>query len=104
MKILNVPVLVPLMAGALLAQRPWQQIAVPPVGDVAANFKTPPREYGAIQPWIGWNGAHARESIVQDFDRMAANGIIVANISVALGGDPAYLSPEYLLLMKFAVE
>jgi len=104
MKILNVPVLVPLMAGALLAQRPWQQIAVPLVGDVAANFKTPPREYGAIQPWIGWNGAHARESIVQDFDRMVATGIFVANISVARGGDPAYLSPEYLLLMKFAVE
>jgi hypothetical protein len=104
MKISNVLVLVPLMLGALSAQRPWQQIVVPPVGDVAANFKTPPREYGAIQPWIGWNGAHARESIVQDFDRMAANGIFVANISVARGGNPAYLSPEYLLLMKFAVE
>ena len=75
MKISNVLILVPLMAGALLAQRPWQRIVVPPAGDVAANFKTPPREYGAIQPWIGWNGAHARESIVQDFNRMAANGI-----------------------------
>jgi hypothetical protein len=104
MKISNVLVFVPLMAGTLLAQRPWQQIAVPPVREVAANFKTPPREYGAIQPWIGWNGAHARESIVQDFDRMAANGIFVANVSVARGGNPAYLSPEYLLLMKFAVE
>ena len=41
-------ILVPLMAGALMAQRPWQRIAVPPVGEVAANFKTPPREYGAI--------------------------------------------------------
>jgi hypothetical protein len=92
------------MAGTLWAQPPWQRIAVPPVDEVAANFKTPPREYGAIQPWIGWNGAHARESIVQDFDRMAANGIFVANISVARGGNPAYLSPEYLLLMKFAVE
>jgi hypothetical protein len=104
MKISNLLVLVPLMAGTLMAQRPWQQIAVPPVGDVAANFKTPPREYGAIQPWIGWNGPHARESIVQDFDRLAANGIFVANVSVARGGDPAYLSPEYLALMKFAVE
>jgi hypothetical protein len=104
MKISNALVLVPLMAGTLLAQRPWQRIAVPPLGEVAENFKTPPREYGAIQPWIGWNGAHARESIVQDFDRMAANGIFVANISVARGGNPAYLSPEYLLLMRFAVE
>ena len=104
MKISNLLVLVPLMAGTLMAQRPWQQIAVPPIGDVAANFKTPPREYGAIQPWIGWTGPHARESIVQDFDRLAANGIFVANVSVARGGDPAYLSPKYLALMKFAVE
>jgi hypothetical protein len=93
-----------LMAGVLFAQRPWQQIVVPPVREVAANFKTPPREYGAIQPWMGWNGAHARENIVQDFDRLAANGIFVANLSVARGGNPAYLSPEYLALMKFAVE
>ena len=104
MKISNILLLVPLMAGTLWAQRPWQRITVPPVGEVAANFKKPPREYGAIQPWIGWNGAHARESIIQDFDRMTANGIFVANISVARGGNPAYLSPEYLLLMKFAVE
>ena len=95
---------IPLMAGALLAQRPWQQITVPSVREAAANFKTPPREYGAIQPWIGWNGPHARENIVQDFDRMAATGIFVANISVARGGNPPYLSPEYLALMKFAVE
>jgi hypothetical protein len=104
MKISNVLVLVPLLAGTLPAQRPWQRIVVPAARDVAANFKTPPREYGAIQPWIGWNGPHARENIVQDFDRMAAHGIFVANISVARGGDPAYLSPEYLALMKFAVQ
>ena len=104
MRISRVTFLVPVMAGALLAQRPWQQIAVPPLREVAANFKTPPRQYGAIQPWIGWNGPHARESIVQDFDRMVANGIFVANIVVARGGAPAYLSPEYLALMKFAVE
>jgi len=104
MKLSSVVALIPLLAGALLAQRQWQRIVVPAAGEVAANFKTPPHEYGAIQPWIGWNGPHARESIVQDFDRLAANGIFVANISVARGGNPAYLSPEYLALMKFAVE
>ena len=103
MRISNALVLLALLAGALAAQRPWQRMVTPPAAEVAANFKTPPHEYGAIQPWIGWNGPHAREIIVQDFDRMAANGIFVANISVARGGNPAYLSPEYLDLMKFAV-
>jgi len=95
--------LVSLVAGGLWAQRPWQRIVVPGAREVAANFQTPPREYGAIQPWIGWNGADARQSIVEDFDRMVASGIFVANISVARGGNPAYLSPEYVALMKFAV-
>jgi hypothetical protein len=40
-----------LLAAALPAQRAWQQITVPSVRDAAANFKTPPREYGAIQPF-----------------------------------------------------
>ncbi len=60
-KISHVLALIPLLAAALPAQRPWQQITVPSVRDVAANFKTPPHEYGAIQPFIGWNGPDANE-------------------------------------------
>ena len=51
MRISHVLVLIPLLAGALPAQRPWQQITFPSVRDVAANFKAPPHEYGAIQPF-----------------------------------------------------
>jgi len=37
---------IPLLFSLTLpAQRPWQQITVPPVREAAANFKTPPREY-----------------------------------------------------------
>jgi hypothetical protein len=40
-----------LFSFAMPAQRPWQQITIPSLGEVAANFKAPPREYGAIQPF-----------------------------------------------------
>jgi hypothetical protein len=42
--------LLPLAAAAIFAQRPWQQVTVPPLSEVATNFKAPLHEYGAIQP------------------------------------------------------
>ena len=90
-------------AAALLAQRPWQQIAVPSVSEAAANFRTPPREYGAIH-WAIWGDALTQERIVREFDQLAANGIYVVNLGPARGMTPKYLSPEHLALIKFAVE
>ena len=90
----------------LMAQRPWQQITVPPVREAAANFKTPPREYGAIQPFLSWNGPDAKEigaRIVRDLDRLAANGVFVFNLSPGRG-EPKYLSPEHMAQVKFVVQ
>jgi hypothetical protein len=95
-----------LLSFAAMAQRPWQQITVPSVRDVAANFKTPPHEYGAIQPFASWNGSdpkEVRERIVRDFDRLAANGIFVVNLSPGRG-EPKYLSPEHMDQVKFTVQ
>ena len=72
-----------LFSFAAMAQRPWQQVTVPSVREVAANFKAPPHEYGAIQPFASWNGSdpkEVRERIVRDLDRLAANGIFVVNL------------------------
>jgi hypothetical protein len=88
------------------AQRPWQQITTPSLREVAANFKTPPREYGAIQPFASWNGPDPQEvraRIVRDFDRLAANGIFVVNLSPGRGA-PKYLSPDHIDQVKFTVE
>ena len=74
--------------------------------DVAANFKAPPHEYGAIQPFASWNGTDTKEvrtRIVRDFDRLAANGIFVVNLSPGRG-EPKYLSPEHMDQVKFTVE
>ncbi len=86
----------------LLAQqeRPWQQVVVPSTQEVAANFKAPPREYGAIQPFQSWNGtdpAEVRARISRDLDRLSANGIFIINLSPGrrdwVHGEPAYSRP-----------
>jgi hypothetical protein len=91
---------------AAFAQRPWQQVTVPSLRDAAANLKTPPHEYGAIQPFASWNGpdpAEVRQRIVRDLDRLAANGIFVVNLSPGRG-EPKYLSPEHVSQIRFTVE
>ena len=93
-------------AGLLAAQRPWQQLTLPSAAEAAASFKTPPREYGAIQPFVSWNGPDAKERmarIVQDLDRLAASGVFVINHSPGRG-EPKYLSPEHMAQVKFVVQ
>jgi hypothetical protein len=95
--------LFPLLAGALLAQRPWQQITVPTVRDAAANFKTPPREYGAIH-WAIWGGELTKERIISEFDSLQANGVYIVNFGPSQHMTPKYFSQEHLALIKFGVE
>lgn len=95
--------LLSLLATPLVAQRPWQQITAPSLREAAANFKTPPREYGAIH-WAIWGGELTRARIVQEFDQLVANGVYVVNFGPAQRMNPKYLSPEYLDLIKFAVQ
>jgi hypothetical protein len=98
--------IIPLLAAVLPAQRPWQQLTVPSVREAAANFKAPPHEYGAIQPFLSWNGGDAKSRmarIVQDLDRLSANGIFVINVSPG-AGVPLYLTPEHMDQMKFVVQ
>ena len=91
------------LAALLLAQRPWQELTLPALSDVASRFKTPPREYGAIH-WAIWGGELTRERIVREFDTLAANGVYVVNFGPSQRMNPKYLSPEHLALTKFAVE
>ena len=87
----------------LFAQQPWQQTTVPTTREVAANFQTPPREYGAIH-WAIWGGPLTRERIISEFNALTKEGMYVVNFRPARGMTPKYLSLEHLALMKFAVE
>ena len=87
-KVLSTLALIPLLAAVLPAQRPWQQITVPSVRDVAANFKAPPHEYGAIQPFTSWNGPDANEGrpgSSRISTGSSANGIFIVNVSPGRG-------------------
>jgi len=95
---------IPLLFSVTLpAQGPWQQITVPPVREAAANFKTPPREYGAIR-WFTNGGEITRARIVSELDQALADGVYVVNIGWGSRLKPKYLSPEQLDLAKFAVD
>ncbi len=88
---------------ALIAQRSWQEITTPTIRDVAAHFRTPPREYGAIH-WAIWGGQLTRERITRELDELSQLGMYVVNLGPARGMTPKYLSPEHLALTKFAVQ
>ena len=90
-------------AAGLLAQRPWQQISLPSVNEAAANFRTPPREYGAIH-WAIWGGPQSKERIISDIDNVHANGGGLYMINNSQRVQPKYLSPEYMDLVKTAVQ
>jgi hypothetical protein len=102
-KLLPPFVILPLLAVVVSAQRPWQQVTFPTLRDVAANFKSPPREYGAIQPFTSWNGPDAKDRVAPDLDRLAAAGMFIVNVSPGRG-EPKYLSPEHMALFKLIVQ
>jgi len=89
--------------------RPWQQVMVPSTSDVAANFKSPPHEYGAISAFTGWDGPDPealKKRITADLDRMSANGMFVFNLASGRKspGEPAYLSPGHMDEVKFIAD
>jgi len=88
-----VPLLLPLVLGA---QRPWQEITVPSVREAAGNFRTPPREYGAIH-WAIWGGELTQARIVQEFDQLVANGIYVVNLPPLAARLPSTSHPNISL-------
>jgi hypothetical protein len=87
---------------ALQAASPWQQVTNPTAAEAAAGFAKPPAEYSAIH-WAIWGGQQTKERIAADIERVAANGGGAYMINNSRGVTPAYFTPEYLDLVKFAV-
>jgi len=92
-----------LTAGLVAADRPWQQLTMPSVAEVAADFVAPPPEYG-LTVWWGWDGLVTAEVINRDLDVFQAKGIRVVTIEAGYGMGAPYLSPGWFETIKFAVQ
>jgi hypothetical protein len=87
----------------LHAAQSWQEISMPTVAEAVSQFAQPPKETSAIH-WAIWGGPQNKERIISDIDEIAANGGGVYMINNSRGVQPNYLSPEYLDLVKTAVQ
>ena len=76
---------------------------MPTVAEAAASFANPPKEYGAIH-WAIWGGQQTKARIIADIDRIHENGGGVYMINNSRGVKPTYLSPEYMDIVKTAVQ
>ena len=101
MKTISVWTLLGLIPLALGAAQPWQEVSNPTVGDLAAGFSNPPKEYGAIHWATGFPPPADR--IKSDIDHINTNGGTVYMINSG-GRSVKYLSPEYFDLMKVAID
>ncbi|HVS69948.1 MAG TPA: glycosyl hydrolase [Phycisphaerae bacterium] len=84
------------------ARQPWQVITTPTVAQAAASFANPPAEYGAIH-WAIWS-VESKDRIAADIQHVHDNGGSVYMINNSRGLTPRYFTPEYLDLVKFAVQ
>jgi len=103
LKILSQFALLSCLSLPLHAAQPYREIIVPTVAEAAASFAQPPKEYGAIH-WAIWGGPQSKQNIIADIDKITANGGGVYMINNSRGVKPAYLSPEYMDLVKTVVQ
>lgn len=103
MKTLSCSVLLISLSLAAGAAEPWKEITVPTVAEAAAAFPKPPSETGAIH-WAIWGGQQTRARILADIEKIHASGGGVYMINNSRNVQPAYLSAEYLDLVKLVVE
>jgi uncharacterized membrane protein YgcG len=92
-----------IVTAPLRADQPWRQVVIPTMAEAAASFARLPAEYAAIH-WAIWGGQQSKTRIVAEIDRVHANGGGVYMINNSRGVKPAYLSPEYMDLVKTVVQ
>lgn len=87
----------------IAAERPWHEISMPSVVEVALAFPTPPVEYGMTFYW-GWDGKVTEEVIARDMDAFSARGVRVVTIEPGYRMSSPYLSPGWFETVQLAVE
>ena len=92
-----------LLSLPLHAAQPWREITVPTTAEAATLFAQPQKEYSAIH-WAIWGGQQSKARIISDIEKIYQSGGGVYMINNSRGVKPAYLSPEYLDLVKTVVQ
>ena len=95
--------LVVFLASCMAAGRPWQQIVLPRVEELARQFVSPPPEY-AMTMWWFWNGPMTEENIDRDLRDMKRHGVNAVLIWPYVGLEIQYLSPTWFERVRYAVQ
>ena len=90
-------------AASARCQQPWQHLQNPTAAQVAAQWKTPPPEYGP-EPYYGLNGSVSLAQVERDLDTLHDLGFQAVTVQAGFNMPFAYLSPEYFAFFKRFVE
>ena len=85
------------------SQQPWQRLQIPTAAEVAAQWKTPPPEYGP-EPYYGLNGPVSIPQVERDLDTLHGLGFQAVTVQAGFNMPFAYMSPEYLAFFRKFVE
>ena len=98
-----VPAAMLVLAAGASCQQPWQHLQSPTAAQVAAQWKTPPPEYGP-EPYYGLNGAVSVAQMERDLDTLHQLGFQAVTVQAGFNMPFAYLSPEYFAFFRKFVE
>ena len=81
------------------SQRPWQHLQNPTAAEVAAQWNSPPPEYGP-EPYYGLNGGVSIPQVQRDLDTLHSLGFRAVTVQAGFNMPFAYLSPEYMTFFR----
>lgn len=93
-RIALVSALLLLLASASRSQQAWQHLQNLTAANVAAQWKSPPPEYGP-EPYFGLSGPVGIAEVERDLDTLHGLGFQAVTVQAGFGMPFAYLSPEY---------
>lgn len=91
------------LSPATRAQQPWQHLQNPTAAQVAAQWQSPPPEYGP-EPYFGLNGPVSIAEIDRDLDTLHGLGFQAVTVQAGFNMPFAYLSPQYFAFFRQLVQ
>src|SRR5579863_8077216 len=78
-------------SAAARAQQPWQRLQNPTAAELAAQWKSPPPEYGP-EPYFGLNGPVSIAEVARDLDTLHGLGFQAVTVQAGFNMPFVYLS------------